>query len=174
MGFTFETVYHQKALTVMARTLRKTVRKKRSRRSHLFGWIVVVIGLIFSFLPGENGFSIDMGTIITWIAVAAILVAFIWEDKLNAYVAMKRMLPGMKKAITVFREDGYTTTTEIGITEWQYSTINLVAETAEYFVFVFGNNHSQLYDKNTLAGGTAAEFQTFIEEKTGKKTVYVQ
>lgn len=35
--FTFETTYNQKAMTTMARALRKTVRKKHSRRSHIFG-----------------------------------------------------------------------------------------------------------------------------------------
>ena len=44
MEFTFETSYNQKALTTMARALRKTVRKKRSRRSHILGWIVMIMG----------------------------------------------------------------------------------------------------------------------------------
>lgn len=36
MEFGFETVYNQEALTVMARAIRKTARKKRSRRLHIF------------------------------------------------------------------------------------------------------------------------------------------
>ena len=35
-NFTFETAYNQKAMTTMARALRKTVRKKHSRRSRIF------------------------------------------------------------------------------------------------------------------------------------------
>jgi len=41
MEFRFETVYNQKAFTSMAKALRKTIRKKRSKRSHIFGWMVV-------------------------------------------------------------------------------------------------------------------------------------
>ena len=42
MEFKFETAYNQEAITIMAKALRKTVRKKRSKRSHIFGLIVVV------------------------------------------------------------------------------------------------------------------------------------
>ena len=44
MEFTTTTDYDMKTLTAMARALRKTVRKKRSRRAHIFGWIVVLLG----------------------------------------------------------------------------------------------------------------------------------
>ena len=40
MKFTFETEYNTKTMSVMAKALRKTIRKKHSRRSHIFGWIV--------------------------------------------------------------------------------------------------------------------------------------
>lgn len=43
MEFTFQTIYNQKELTTMARALRKTLRKKKSRRSHVFGWIAVIL-----------------------------------------------------------------------------------------------------------------------------------
>lgn len=35
MEFVFDTVYNQKAVATMARTLRKTIRKRKSRRSHI-------------------------------------------------------------------------------------------------------------------------------------------
>ena len=50
MEFTTTTDYDMKTLTAMARALRKTVRKKRSRRTHIFGWIVVLLGT-FLLLP---------------------------------------------------------------------------------------------------------------------------
>lgn len=46
MEFTFETIYDQKAMKAMANALRKTVRKKRSRRSHIWGLIVCFWGLL--------------------------------------------------------------------------------------------------------------------------------
>ena len=48
MEFKFKTAYNQEATTIMAKALRKTIRKRRSRRSHIFGVIVIVIALLFS------------------------------------------------------------------------------------------------------------------------------
>ena len=94
MNITFQTVYDQKALQTMARALRKTVRKKHSRRSHIFGWIVAILGLVLSLLPGEDGFAVTGKTVLTWLIVAVMVVALIWEDRLNGYFAGKRALPG--------------------------------------------------------------------------------
>lgn len=174
MEFTFETVYNQKAVTTMARTLRKTLRKKRSRRSHIFGWIVLVIAVILTLPLGEKEFAINFKTIITWIAASAILVALLFEDRMNGYIARKRMLAGMDRAATVFNDESYVTTTSIGKTEFPYDhNIDLLAETKDYFVFIFDKSHAQVYDKHALAGGTLEEFRKFISEKTGKEIVHV-
>ena len=58
MRFTFETDYHQKALPVMARCIRKTVRRSKSKRSHIFGWLVVALALLLSLSSGEEAFAI--------------------------------------------------------------------------------------------------------------------
>ena len=166
MEFTFETEYHQQALTVMARALRKTLRKKRSRRSHVFGWIVVILGLLLSLPFGDDAFQIDLKTVVTWLAVLLILVVLIWEDAINGYFAGKRMLPGTEKATTVFNIEEYTSTTDAGKTEWKYDKINAIVETTRYFVFVFSSSHAQIYDKKGLSGGTADEFRSFIENMT--------
>ena len=57
MEFTFETVYNQKAVTAMARALRKTLRKKKSRRSHIFGWIILVIAVLLTLPLGDKDFG---------------------------------------------------------------------------------------------------------------------
>lgn len=168
MEFIFETFYHQKALTVMARALRKTVRKKRSHRSHIFGWIVVISGILLSILSGDGNFAINGRSIFTWLAIAVILIALICEDALNGYFARKRMLPGTEKAISVFTSGGFTSTTEIGKTEFHYDKILTLAETKEYFVFVFSMSHAQIYDKHSISGGSADEFREFIAAATGK------
>ena len=41
----------------------------------------------------------------------------------------------------------------------------------KYFVFIYSANHAQVYDKSNISGGTAEEFCTFIEEKTGKNVI---
>ena len=70
MEFCFETDYTTKALAAMAKALRKTVRKKHSRRSHNFGWIVFFLGLLLALPIGENA-SIEPKDILTF-AVCAI------------------------------------------------------------------------------------------------------
>ena len=98
MEFKFETAYNQEAITIMAKALRKTVRKKRSKRSHIFGLIVVVLAILLTLPIGDKEFVLDFRTIITWLVSAILLFVLLFEDKINGYVARKRMLPGTEKS----------------------------------------------------------------------------
>ena len=171
MTFTFETHYNAKTMTVMAKALRKTVRQKHSRRSHLFGWIISALALL---LLTSEGFELHLRAAVTLAVIAAIVLAMLFEDQINGYVACKRMLPGTEKAIAVFSEEGFTSTTDVGKTDWNYDKIVLVAEMKDFFVFVFGHSYAQLYDKSALAGGTADDFRSFIESMTGKRVVRIK
>ena len=164
MEFVFETDYDRKAMTAMAKGLRKTVRKKHSRRSHIFGWIVSALGLLLSW-PSEE---VKASDVLVWAAIAVMLGALLFEDRLNGYFARKKMLPGTSHAKAIFTEDGYRSETQMGNTEWKYENITAMAETKDYFVFLFSKNHAQVYDKRTLTGGTADEFRAFMQEKTEK------
>lgn len=168
MEFTIETFYDQKAAAAMARILRKTIRKKHSRRAHLFGWIVVVLALLLS-LPLGEGASIDGGDVITWLVVLVLLAVLIWEDAINGWVARKRMLPGTSVSTCVFREEDYQSVTEMGETTWKYENILLIAETRDYFAFLFDQSHVQVYDKGNIAGGTVEEFRAFLTRRTEKE-----
>ena len=46
MNFVFNTVYDMDALTAMARAVRKTSHKKRSKRSHIFGLILIAVAAV--------------------------------------------------------------------------------------------------------------------------------
>lgn len=164
MEFVFETDYDRKAMTAMAKGLRKTVRKKHSRRSHIFGWIVIALGLLLSW-PSEE---VKASDVLVWAAIAVMLGALLFEDRLNGYFARKKMLPGTSHAKAIFTEDGYRSETQMGNTEWKYENITAMAEMQDYFVFLFSKNHAQVYDKRTLTGGTADEFRAFMQEKTEK------
>lgn len=168
MEFTFETAYDQKAMTAMARALRKTIRKKSSRRSHVFGGIIVVISVLLALPLGAEEPVLDFRSAITWLVALALLAVLIWEDAINGRFAKKHLLPGMGKSVSVFSEEGYHSVTDLGETAWHYDKISAIAETPAYFVFLFGKNHAQVYDKRTISGGTVEAFRSFIEEKTGK------
>ena len=165
MEFVFETNYNLTAMTAMARGLRKTVRKRRSQRTHIFGWIIIALALLLSW--GTEG-NAGTGTLVTWIAAAAMLLTMIFEDGINGFVAKKNMLPGTAHAKATFAEENYYSETAAGNTKWKYENITAMGEGSRYFVFVFGTNHAQVYDKQNLTGGTAEEFRAFMQEKTGK------
>ena len=173
MRFIFETNYDPKSLAVMAKCLRKTVRKSKSLKSRRFGWFAV--GLVF-LLTLKNGFSVHLQHLITWLAAAAIIAAMLFEDHINGYTAYKRMLKGTEKAKAFFDTDVadvFVSETEIGKSEFSYNHISHLAETDDYFVFVFSESHAQIYAKNHLTGGTAVEFRQFITAKTDKSILFI-
>ena len=164
MEFTFQTQYNAKTMAVMAKALRKTIRKKHSRRSHIFGWSAAVLGLLLVI----SNLALDFRMFVTSTAVLVIFIVLLFEDRINGYVASKRLLPGTEHAAAFFSENGFFSTTDIGRSEWKYDTIMMIAETTDFFVFIFSASHAQLYDKKHLQGGTADDFRHFIEAATGK------
>lgn len=168
MEFTLKTVYDQKACTAMAKAARKTVRKKRSRRVHIFGWIVIVLALLLTLPLGNEAYVITAKTVFTWIVTAIMLAAMLFEDHLNGFITKKRVLPGSASVTTVFTDENYTTTTPIASTHWQYENIAAIAEVGTYLVFFFSTSHAQIYDLRAVEGGTADEFKAFLTEKTEK------
>ena len=177
MQYTFQTDYNQKSLSVMAKCIRKTARAKKSKRSHIFGWIVSVLALLLSFFSGDEGFTITFKTVITWIAAVVMLIVLLFEDQINGYFARKRMLKGTEKATSTFdteNPDVFTSETEVGKSEFSYDKIAMIAETERYFVFVFSTSHAQVYDKNSLSGGTVNEFRGFITQRTEKTVVKIK
>lgn len=171
MEFLFETEYNAKTMTSMAKALRKTIRRKQNRNTHIFGWLTAALGL---FLLIVRGVRFDFRSIITLAAVLVIVIVLFCEDQLNGYAAAKRMLPGTEKAVTVFSEDGFSSTTEVGKSEWKYDKILTIAETGDFFVFIFSTNHAQIYDKKQLRGGTVDEFRNFIEKETKKQVQLIR
>ena len=176
MKYTFESLYNQEALTIMAKCLRKTVRRKKSKRSHIFGWIVVILAVILSVASDAESFAIDFKKVITWAAALAIIVSFVFEDWLNGYFAKKRMLKGTEKSTSTFDTEianAFVSETAIGKSEFSYDKVAQIAETERYFVFIFSENHSQVYDKVSILGGTDDGFREFISKVTNKTVFFV-
>lgn len=174
MEFRFDTKYDQKGLTVMARALRKTIRKKRSRRSHIFGWCVVALGIVVTAAQIMIKEPWTLRNTVTCGVILVLLATLFGEDQINAYFAKKRMLPGTSSAKSVFAEKNYTSSTEVSASEFRYDTIQCICETEEYFVFLLGRQHGQIYDKAALSGGTVEAFRAFITEKTGKPIAHIK
>lgn len=173
MEFIFDTVYDQRAVTAMARGLRKTIRRKQSRRSHVLGWILIVITVLLSLPGGNESLVFDGKTVLTWATGLFVLAALLFEDKLNAWFARKRMMPGTDRAVSVFVQDSYSSETDAGKTQWRYDNIRELAEDANYFIFIFDRRYAQVYDKRTLAGGTVEDFRAFIIERTQKPLQFI-
>lgn len=168
MEFTFDMVYNQKALTAMAKSVRKTARAEHSKRSHIFGVVIAVIAAflaVYDFVKAE----VDLGTYITIAAIAILIIALIFEDSINAYFAGKRAMKGTQNVKVIFKDEEYESITSVGTTQWSYDNVQHLAKTGDYVAFVFSTNHAQVYDLTTLQGGSAEQFAAFVEEKTGKK-----
>ncbi|HJA91820.1 MAG TPA: YcxB family protein [Candidatus Eisenbergiella merdipullorum] len=161
--FCFETDYDINALSAMARALRKTIRKKQSRRSHILGWTVTVLGLLVTVTMGVN--------IVTLTAIVILVLFLLFEDRANGYMAKKRALPGTEHCRSQFYQDKFLSITKVGKTDFRYDRIKYVAEDRGYFVFILSNSHAQAYDKKRLTGGSCEEFRSFIEDRTGLKVI---
>lgn len=168
MGIQFETDYNMETLTAMAKGLRRTVRKKRSRRVHIFAAVVLILGLLTILATTAGGEPLGASGVVTLLAMLVVILVSLFEDKLNAWFARKRLLPGTEHAAATFEEDGYVSATSMSESKFSYAQIAAVAETERYFVFALSSHHTQAYDKRNIRGGSVEEFRAFIAEKTGK------
>lgn len=174
MEFRFETDYDRKGFTVLCRALRLSVRKKHSRRVHIFGWCVVVLGILMIALSLTNQEPWSLPNTITGAAVLVLLIVLFRENQLNAWISRRNLLPGTEHAVSVFGPEGYMSTTAAAVSEFHYDAIQCVCETPDHFVLFLGKRHGQLFDKHSLTGGTIDEFRAFITEKTGKPITHIK
>ena len=168
MGIQFETDYNMETLTAMAKSLRKTVRRKRSRRVHIFAAVVLVLGILTILATVAGGEPLGASGVVTLLAMLVLILTTLFEDRLNARFAKKRLLPGTEHAVATFEEDGYISATSAMESRFSYAQIVAVAETERYFVFALSSHHTQAYDKLHIRGGSIEDFRAFIAEKTGK------
>ena len=164
MEFTCRTTYDQKALTAMARAVRKTVRAKTSRRVRLYAWVIIGLLLVSLWLSWGDIWQ----TAANCVVIAALLLISWKEDDINGFFAKRKALPGTDTADTIFYPVHFLVKTAAAESQWQYDKILALAETKDYFLFVMGKNHAMAIGKADLGGGVA-EFRRFIEDKSGRK-----
>ncbi len=161
--FTIEQTYTLAGLTALCRAGRKTVRGP-ARIPRLILWafflvlaVLVAVSLSLGLSPG----------VLAYVVLVAIPILLLTEDRLNAWIAQRQLLPGSAHSVTVFTPDSYTVTTDTTETIYQYENITQLCETQRYFIFFLGKRHGQMFDKSCFQSGTAEAFRAFIEEKTG-------
>ena len=174
MGFQFETDYDRKTFVETAKCLRKTVRKKRSRRVHIFAGIVLACGLFWGIGRIISDGALRWRSFITLLSSLLLILISLFEDRLNAWVGRRSLLPGMEHADTTFMEDGYILKTSVTESRFSYTQILAIAETQRYFVFALSKNQAQTFDKESMSGGSLDDFRAFLTEKTGKSISFVK
>ena len=165
MEFTCHTAYSRKALTAMARAVRKTVRAKTSRWIRLYSWVIIGLLLISLWLSWGKIWQ----TAANCAVLAALLLVSWKEDAINGYFAKRKALPGTDFSDTVFHPDSFLVKTAAAESRWQYDKILALADTDGYVIFVMGKNHAMAMEKANLEGGSVSEFCRFIEDKSGRK-----
>ncbi len=162
--FEIEQTYDIKTLTALCRAARKTVRTW-ARALRVACWCILAAGAALSALLIALGGMPDLWM---WAVLIALLFLLLIEDKLNAWVALRNLVPGTAHSTTVFAEDAYTVTTDTTQTRWEYENVTNLCETERYFIFFLGKRHGQCFDKQGFRAGEPDAFRTFIGQKTGK------
>lgn len=174
--FTIQTTCNQKALTVMARALRKTLRKRHSILTRIFTSVLIAVFILIVasyFLIGEAGEKIF--TLACYIVTIVLLALIIFmEDNLNGWIAGKQALPNAREVQTIFEADSYTNVTAAVKSVFTYKQIKVICETKEYIVFFLSKKHGQVFDKKGFQSGDLHSFRTFIIDKTGKNFQYIK
>ena len=174
MEFRFETDYNPETLSAMAKGLRMTVRRKRSRRTRFFAGIVLAIGLVSTAASIISPEPLRARDLLVLLAMLCVIYASLQEDRLNGRMAKRNVLPGTEHAVSVFEDTGYTMKTSVTESRFSYSQILAIAELPRYFVFALSGNQAQAFDKKGISGGTLEDFHAFITEKTGKPVTNIQ
>ena len=162
--FTIEQTYTLAGLTVLCRAARKTVRRgEQALRVGL--WCLLALLVALAALLIAVGGTPDWWT---WLVLAGLIALQLGGDRLNAWVAMRQLLPGSAHSTTVFTDEDYTVTTDTTETVYHYENITRLCESGDYLIFFLGTRHGQMFDKRRFSDGGSDSFRAFIEQKTGK------
>lgn len=161
--FIVEQTYDLAGLTALCRAMRKTVRRIWCA-VRVICWGVFAVGLLLWLVSVAMGIPEHM----LLAASAVLLVVLLTEDRLNALISRRLMIPGTAHSVTTFSEDAYTVKTDSLETQYHYANITRLCETERYFFLFLGNRHGQIFDKQCFQTGSPDEFRVWMENKTGK------
>ena len=162
MEFTFKMNYSQKAMTVMARAIRKGLQEEQDKRSKIIGWVFVALVILILLCSGITGWM----KILAAFLITCFAAYLIWPDQINGFLAMKKLPAKMREGSWLFREDGYFSNSEAGESDFSYSNIFMMIESQGYMFLVFHDGKAQIIDLSTIQGGTPADFRRLLRRKT--------
>ena len=162
MEFTFDLNYNQKAMTAMARAIRKSLQEEQDRKSKILGWIFVVMAILILLFSDTFGWMQSVASIL----IACFAAYLIWQDHVNAFLAMRKLPVKMRSGKWLFREDGYFSDTEAGESDYSYNNIFMMVESQGYMILVFHEGKAHIIDLSTIQGGTAADFRRLLRRQT--------
>ena len=162
-----QTTLDRRAMTALARAVRKTLRRGRNGPVRMLAWFVV---LVESFLTavylrgGQEGWQINV------LLGLIMLVCILGEDWVNGAIGLRRTAPEEREVNAAFQDDRcYVCRSQGGERWWPYSQIRVAVETRDYFALLLDRKHGQVYDKKGFTWGTEEEFRALIQKKTGLK-----
>ena len=162
MEFTFDLNYDQKAMTVMAKAMRKGLQEEQDKRSKIIGWVFIALTVLILLTSKTFGWM----QIAACILIAGFAAYLIWQDQVNGWLALRKLPEKMRKGRWLFREDGYFSDTEAGESDYSYHNIFLMVESQGYMMLVFHEGTAHIIDMSTIQGGTAAEFRKLLRRQT--------
>ena len=162
MEFTFDMNYNQKAMTTMARAIRKGLQEEQDKKSKIIGWIFVALTVLILLFSNTFGWM----QIAACVLIAGFAAYLIWQDPINGYLAMRKLPEKMRTGKWLFREDGYFSDTEAGESDYSYKNIFLMVESQGYMMLVFHEGTAHVIDMSTIQGGTAQDFRKLLRRQT--------
>lgn len=171
MEFQMHTTYDRPAMTDMARAVRKTVNRKRTRFIHIWMYAVFLLGILCA-IPLDG--TLTSSNIICALVAFFMLAARILEDFLDGWIAYRYILPGTEQVDATFTAEHYCTRSQISTTKWSYETVAAIVESPRYFVFILSQKYAQIYDKTTLTGGSCEQFRALLETAAGKSILFIK
>ena len=162
MEFTFKMNYDRKAMTTMAKAIRKGLQEEQNKKSLVIGWIFVALTVLILLLSDKFGWM-QIAALVMIIGFAAYLI---FQDQVNGYLAMKKLPQAMRTGKWLFREDGYFSDTEAGESDYSYENIFMMVESQGYMMLVFHEGNAHIIELATIEGGTAEDFRRLLRKKT--------
>ena len=162
-----QTTLDRRAMTALARAVRKTLRRGRNGPVRMLAWFVV---LIESFLTtvylrgGQDGWQTNV------LLGLIMLVCILGEDWANGLVALRQISPDCREVNATFQEDNTFVCRSQAGEEWRlYQQIKIGVEMADWFILLLEGGRGQVFSKEGFTWGTPEEFRARIQEKTGLK-----